>query len=187
MRTPSFNSKHFLAVGTIALAVTVAVPGSASAKSAGCAGAGSVTQNSAQLTKTIRCLHNRIRHAHGLRSLRSKHQLSKAAAGHANDMVRRTYFAHRSPSGTDHMDRLKAVGYGESAPCWSAGENLLSSPVRLSPRQIMKAWMGSPAHRANILQKPWREFGLGIVMTSPTGKAGGMTIVALFGTRSMAC
>jgi uncharacterized protein YkwD len=102
-------------------------------------------------------------------------------------MVRRHYFEHRSPSGKNHMDRLAAVGYGKSARCWSAGENLFSSQTRLTPTQILAAWMGSQAHRQNILHAPWREFGLGVVMTSPTGQPGGMTIVALFGTRSMAC
>jgi uncharacterized protein YkwD len=83
------------------------------------------------------------------------------------------------------MDRLAAVGYGNGAARWSAGENLLFSRGRLTPRQMLTAWMGSQAHRRNILRKRWREFGLGVVMTSPFGEPGGMTIVALFGTRSM--
>jgi uncharacterized protein YkwD len=100
-------------------------------------------------------------------------------------MVRRHYFDHHSPSGTDHMDRIAKVGYGHGTGCWSAGENLLSSQSRLTPRQIMSAWMASQAHRQNILQKRWREFGLAVVKTSPSGQQGGMTIVALFGTRTM--
>jgi uncharacterized protein YkwD len=195
MKTLCFLRNHFLASGTIVLVLTVALPASASAQGSprasaskgGCAGANSVTQDSPHLLKTILCLHNRERRAHGLRNLRWNHDLSQAAAGHGKDMVRRHYFDHRSPSGKNHMNRLAAVGYGKSARCWSAGENLFSSQTRLAPTQILAAWIGSQAHRQNILHAPWREFGLGIVMTSPTGQPGGMTIVALFGTRSMAC
>lgn len=195
MKTLRLFRNHFLPLGTIVLALTVALPASASANSplatkastSGCAGANSITQDMPHLMKTIRCLHNRERRTHGLRNLRWNHDLSKAAAGHGKDMVRRNYFDHRSPSGKNHMDRLAAVGYGKSARCWSAGENLFSSQTRLTPTQILAAWMGSPAHRHNILHAPWREFGLGVVMTSPSGQPGGMTIVALFGTRAMAC
>ena len=85
----------------------------------------------------------------------------------------------------NQMDRLAAVGYANGAGCWSAGENLLFSQVRLTPQQVLTAWMKSRAHRRNILRTRWREFGLGVVMTSPSGKPGGITIVALFGTRTM--
>jgi uncharacterized protein YkwD len=195
MKTLRFFRDHFLALGTVVLALTATLPASAGAQSSlparastgGCAGANSLTQDAPHLMKTILCLHNRVRRAHGLRGLRWNRDLSRAAAGHGQDMVRRHYFEHRSPNGKNHMDRLAAVGYGKSARCWSAGENLFSSQTRLTPTQILAAWMGSQPHRQNILHAPWREFGLGIVMTSPTGQPGGMTIVALFGTRSMAC
>jgi uncharacterized protein YkwD len=190
-KTLRFFKSHFLPLGTIVLALAVALPASASAKSphrasasAGCAGANSVTQDMPHLMSTIRCLHNRERRAHGLRSLRWNHDLSRVAAGHGQDMVRRHYFEHHSPAGTDNMHRLAKVGYGGRG-CWSAGENLLSSQTRSTPKQIMTAWMGSQAHRRNILRKRWHEFGLGVVMTSPTGQPAGMTIVAIFGTRSM--
>jgi uncharacterized protein YkwD len=193
MKTLRFLRGQLLPLGTIVLALTVALPASASAKSSpravtssgGCAGANSVTQDMPQLMRTILCLHNYERRMHGLRSLRWNHDLSLAAAEHGQDMVRRHYFDHRSPSGTNHMDRLAAIGYGRGTGCWSAGENLLSSQTRLTPRQILTAWMGSQAHRHDILHPPWREFGLGVVMTSPSGQPGGMTIVALFGTRTM--
>lgn len=190
-KTLRFSRNHCLALGTIILALTAALPASASARSplgavasaSGCAGASSAKQDIPHLMRTILCLHNRERRSHGLRSLRWNHDLSKAAAGHGRDMVRRHYFDHHSPGGSDHMDRLKAVGYGKSSRCWSAGENLLSSQGRLTPRQILTAWMGSQAHRRNIERTRWQEFGLAVVMTSPSGKPGGMTIVALFGTR----
>jgi uncharacterized protein YkwD len=44
--------------------------------------------------------------------------------------------------------------------------------------------MHSPAHRQNIIHRGWQGFGLGVVRTSPQGDTDGLTVVALFGTRS---
>jgi uncharacterized protein YkwD len=82
------------------------------------------------------------------------------------------------------MDRIAASGYKPSAGCWSAGENLFSSGGSATPRQMVRAWMNSAAHRRNILRGRWHDFGLGVVTTSPNGERGGLTVVALFGTRS---
>jgi uncharacterized protein YkwD len=189
----SMRTKRFLtvALGTIILTLTAASPTLASghsrlpaqAAASSCAGASSATQDISHLMKTVLCLHNRERHQHGLRTLRWNNDLSRAASGHARDMVRRHYFDHRSPSGADHMDRIAAVHYGASSRTWSAGENLLSSAVHPTPQQLFRAWMGSAKHRRNILRSRWHEFGLGVVATSPSGQRGGLTIVALFGVR----
>ena len=130
------------------------------------------------------CLHNVERRAHGLSKMRWNGQLAAAARRHAGDMVSRHYFEHVSPGGKDHMDRIAASSYNPAAGCWTAGENLFSSTGRSTPRQLLNAWMNSPAHRQNILRRGWHDFGLGVVATSPRGKAKGLTVVALFGVRS---
>jgi uncharacterized protein YkwD len=184
---------HPVALAAIVLALTAALPAAANANSglpaqastfAGCAGAGSVTQDVPHLVRTIFCLHNLERRKHGLRSLRWNHDLSRAAAKYTGSMVRRHYFDHLSPGGTNNVDRLSAAGYGHGSGCWSAGENLsLSRRGRATPAQLLSAWMKSDTHRRNILRPRWREFGLGVAMASPFGEPGGMTIVALFGAR----
>jgi uncharacterized protein YkwD len=130
------------------------------------------------------CLHNVQRSERGLSELHWDSQLASVAAKHARDMVSRHYFAHVSPSGKDHMDRIAATGYQPSVGCWTAGENLFYSTGPSTPRQMLNAWMKSPAHRQNILRGGWRGFGLGVAPTSPQGDANGLTVVALFGVRS---
>jgi uncharacterized protein YkwD len=132
--------------------------------------------------RTVLCLHDRRRGGHGLRGLRWNATLARAAQGHAEDMVRRHYFEHRSPEGHDAIDRLRAVGYGRRAVCWGEGENLLESNGRSTPRELITAWMRSAEHR-HVILGPWQEFGLGVVMASTSGQPGGMTVVALFGRR----
>jgi uncharacterized protein YkwD len=130
------------------------------------------------------CLHNRERRERGLSKLRWNRQLAGVAAKHARDMVSRHYFAHVSPGGRDHMDRIAASGYKPAAGCWTAGENLFFSTGPSTPRQLLNAWMNSPAHRQNILRPGWHDFGLGVAATSPQGTSNGLTVVALFAVRS---
>jgi uncharacterized protein YkwD len=181
-----------LAMSTLFLTLTFASPAAAhldnalpaQASKAGCAAAGKATTNIRRIQKAVSCLHNLERRAHGLRSLRWDPDLSRAAAKHARDMVRRHYFEHQSPSHRNHMDRIAAGGYKPTAGCWSAGENLYFSRSTSTPRQLLRAWMNSAAHRWNILRGGWHDFGLGVVTTSPYGEPAGLTVVALFGTRS---
>jgi uncharacterized protein YkwD len=130
------------------------------------------------------CLHNLERRERGLSKLHWNAALASVAAKHARDMVSRQYFAHVSPGGRDHMDRIAASGYQPAVGCWTAGENLFYSSGPSTPRQLLDAWMNSPAHRQNILRRGWESFGLGVVATSPQGDSNGLTVVALFGVRS---
>lgn len=193
----STKSQLVRLIGIVALVTTLvaALPalaradGSRSARSsAGCAGAGQATVSTTRFRKAMACLHDSERRSHGMaRGLRLNRDLSRAAAKHARDMVRRHYFEHLSPNGKDHMDRIAASGYKPRAGSWSAGENLLFSRGRSTPRQLFGAWMKSTAHRANILKRCWKDFGLGVVHSSPYGEASGLTVVALFGKRQGSC
>ncbi len=195
--TGSTNGRLGRLVGIIVLvaAVLTVLPAQARAgdtrsayASAGCKGADKTGQSVKRFRKAMTCLHDSERRAHGVRRhLRLNRDLSLAAAKHARDMVRRHYFEHRSPSGTDHMDRIAAGGYKPNAGSWSAGENLLFSRGNSTPRQMFGAWMKSTDHRTNILRSCWKDFGLGMVQSSPFGDAGGLTIVALFGKHRGAC
>ena len=83
-------------------------------------------------------------------------------------MVKRNYFAHVSKSGTDFVTRLTRTGYLRGARAWTVGENLAwGSGKRSTPREIVAAWMNSPGHRANILQRRFREIGIGVVFGAP--------------------
>jgi uncharacterized protein YkwD len=130
------------------------------------------------------CLHNVERRKHGLSQLRWNRELAGVATRHARDMVSRHYFAHASPGGSDHMDRIAASGYKPDAGCWTAGENLFYSSGRSTPKQMLDLWLHSPAHHQNILRRGWGGFGLGIVEAAPQRNPNGLTVVALFGSRS---
>jgi uncharacterized protein YkwD len=149
-----------------------------------CAGADQPTRETRRLRRAVLCLHNIDRREHGLTTMHWNSDLSSVAHAHALDMVSRHYFDHLSPGHRDHMDRIAASGYRPTAGCWSAGENLLSSPVRDTPRELLSAWMHSALHRRNIERRGWRDFGFGVVTESPGGDPHGLTAVALFGTRS---
>jgi uncharacterized protein YkwD len=161
----------------------LALPASASA---GCKGAdrhpGDLSRK--QAASSTLCLLNRERRAHGLRRLRSNGRLARAARRHARDMVRRHYFSHFSPSGASFMDRIRRTGYLSRARSWFAGENLAwGSRDRATPRAIVRSWMNSPPHRANILQGAFREIGVGVVPGSPRGRGAAATYVTEFGKR----
>jgi uncharacterized protein YkwD len=180
-----------IALGAIALALLAMFPlaGGASGRptahaASGCAGASDSHLDVPHLVTAVLCMHNAERSSHGLGTLQWSTQLSTAASRHAQDMVRRHYFSHRSPAGGDYMRRVAATGYTRGASCYAAGENLLFGHGRMSAAQMLQAWMASAPHRRNILQGRWREFGLGVVLRSPSGEPGGVTIVAVFGKRS---
>ena len=122
----------------------------------------------AELTRAIHCLLNQERTSRGLSRLRLNEKLSNAADRHSRDMVQRNFFSHDSLSGASFLDRIRRSGYFRSARSWSAGENLAwGSGIRGTPEQIMRAWMNSPGHKANILTGRFREVGIGIAEGAP--------------------
>jgi uncharacterized protein YkwD len=113
--------------------------------------------------------------------LRLDSALSKAAREHARDMVRRRYFDHYSPQGKGFMSWALGAGYGHGARI-RVGENILFSTARVTPSEVMRDWMGSPAHRRDILRAGWKDVGIGAAGLSPFGGRG-ITLVVLFGAR----
>ncbi|MFF9899451.1 sigma-70 family RNA polymerase sigma factor [Streptomyces longispororuber] len=83
-------------------------------------------------------------------------KLATAAQRHSADMRARNYFDHTSPDGTDPGQRITAAGYK-----WSTyGENIARG--QQSAAAVMKSWMNSDGHRANILNCSFKELGVGI-------------------------
>ena len=137
-----------------------------------------VRSSQRSFAKTLFRLQNAERRRHGLRRLPASRKLARAARRHARDMVRRHYFGHVS-RGRDVVDRVASTGYGRGRR-FAAQENLYWWKPRQSPRVVLRAWMESPVHRANILNPGWTHFGLATVMRSPFGR-GGVTVVGVFG------
>ena len=129
--------------------------------------------------QAVLCLINAERTARGLGRLRLNRRLDAASLGHSRDMVRRSYFAHDTPNGVSMTDRLLRARYVRRTFAFTIGENLAwGSEARAAPTALVDAWMGSPGHRANILQPRYREVGIGLVPAAPVAGVEGRAITA---------
>ena len=135
-----------------------------------------------RFARALRRLQNAERRRHGLRGLKASRNLTRAARRHARDMVRRHYFGHVSRSGRDVVDRVSATNYGRGRR-FSVQENLYWWSPKRPAATVVRAWMGSSVHRANVLGSGWHQFGVAAVMHSPYGR-GGVTVVGVYGARS---
>jgi len=118
---------------------------------------------------------NAVRAKSGLPALRYNPVLAKSAVAKAQDMFKNNYWAHNSPSGKSPWSFFKESGYQYSV----AGENLAKDFYDTD--SMMKAWMKSPTHRANIVHSKYKEIGIGVV----NGILGGVKttlVVQHFGT-----
>jgi hypothetical protein len=101
--------------------------------------------------------------------------LTQAAQAKANDMAAKGYFAHVSPDGKNSWYWFKQAGY----QFYYAGENLAVDFG--DSTDVERAWMNSPAHRANILDGHFTEIGIataqGMYQGHPT-----TFVVQMFGT-----
>lgn len=126
------------------------------------------------------CLVNDERIRFGEPALIEDAHLASAAAGHSRDMDEHDYFSHTSPTGQTLLMRIEASGFIPNGNVgYTLGENIAWGTLWLgTPRAIVKAWMESPGHRANILDEAFRYTGVGVDPNLPRsmsgGQAGGM-------------
>ena len=169
-----------------AVAAVAAFTSTADAQAAACANADKHPSQAtvAQLRTATVCLVNAERRKHGRKSLRANAGLALAGQRHARDMVQRRYFAHNSLAGKDFKQRIVRTGYLAGGGSAILGENLAwGSNDAATPRAIVRGWMKSPGHRANILRAKFREIGIGVVRASPKGLDSAATYAAEFGRR----
>jgi stress response protein SCP2 len=98
---------------------------------------------------------NAERGRHGLRPLAVDQRLAAAAQAHSADMVRRGFFAHESPDGRQVWDRAVAAGYAYR----KVAENIAAG--QRTAEEVVRGWMESPGHRANILDRDLTQIGVG--------------------------
>ena len=107
---------------------------------------------------------NGFRQAQGAPVLRWDDDLAACARAHVADMVARRYFAHNSPEGFRHADRVSLLCRDL---CAQSGENLARRdyPGQLTlPRHFEAMWEGSPSHRQNLINPAYDQAGYGVVM-----------------------
>jgi uncharacterized protein YkwD len=121
------------------------------------------------------CLVNGERARFGESPLIEDSRLASAAAGHSRDMDEHDYFDHTSPSGQTLLMRIQASGFIPGGNVgYTLGENIAWGTLWLgTPHSIVKAWMESPGHRANILNGSYRYTGVGIDPNLPRSMSGG--------------
>ena len=170
----------------IAGLATAALLPAAPPQAAPCANADTVPGlvNGKQVRQATLCLINVKRRSAGRKPLRHNAGLALAGRRHARDMVRRRYFAHDSKAGRSFDDRIRSAGYLRGARGGAVmGENLgWGSGSLATPRAMVRSWMRSPGHRANILRPAFREVGIAVVTKTPGG-SGGATYATEFGRK----
>lgn len=100
---------------------------------------------------------NEYRGDEDLSSLKENEKLKISAQKKVDDMFKNQYFEHTSPDGIGASDLANQVGYSYIL----IGENLAVGSFK-SNRTLVDAWMNSPGHRANILNKSYTEIGVAV-------------------------
>ena len=108
-------------------------------------------------------LHNGFRAEHGLPALTRSSALDEAARAHVADLLKRDYFAHKSPEGFSSEHR---VGLIARRFVGAAGENIAMQEGGASApnaADFSTMWRESPGHRANMLRRNYTQVGFGVV------------------------
>lgn len=108
-------------------------------------------------------------------------QLGVAAQLHSDDQQSCGAMSHTGCNGSSMSERITATGYSRSM----SGENVAWN--QRSAGQVMSSWMGSPGHRANIMNPSFKNIGIGLsdgfywtqVFGSPRGGGGGCNVAVV--------
>ena len=92
----------------------------------------------------------------GLKPLQIDTKLTKSAQAKSQDMKNKNYFSHTSPTYGSPFDQMKAFGVTYK----SAAENIARGQHNAS--EVVKAWMESPGHRTNIMNRSYTHIGVGL-------------------------
>lgn len=100
---------------------------------------------------------NAERAKYGLAALTEDWELSRVARYKSQDMHDNRYFSHTSPTYGSPFQMIRAFGLSYR----SAGENIAMGYS--TPAAVVRGWMNSEGHRANILSSAYTKIGVGYV------------------------
>jgi uncharacterized protein YkwD len=106
---------------------------------------------------------NRERTAHGLTALRPIRSLTRVARVHSRDQMRHGTFGHTSSDGASFRRRLARYGrHGVAGEvvAWTGGHG------HATATRIVRMWMSSPPHRAELLNPRFHTLGVGRARSS---------------------
>ena len=97
---------------------------------------------------------NRVRVRHHLPRLRATRSLANMAIAHDNDMLTHGFFSHDG-EGTNFLGRARRhVRFS------SVGETIAWTTGRPTAWTVVKLWLNSPPHRAELLNPRYRRIGV---------------------------
>ena len=142
-----------------------------------------VLQKKIDLTKAqvIEITNERRKDNGGLAALKENLRLDVSAEKKLEDMFAKQYFEHLSPDNVGVKDLAKNAGYEYIL----IGENLAMGDFN-NDSALLDAWMASPGHRENILNKYYTEIGVAVGKGNFEGKEIWMA-VQHFGTPRSVC
>jgi uncharacterized protein YkwD len=109
---------------------------------------------------------NEFRREQHLIPLERRPELDAVARAHSEDMVKRGFFAHENPDGQHWWERLDRAGVSGFT---LAGENVAQTDEADPNKAVFTGWQNSPAHRENLLARPFNATGIGIAR-APDGR-----------------
>ena len=87
--------------------------------------------------------------------------MAEASAAHAQDLAGRNELAHAGRDGSHGSDRLRRVGYA-----WRRWAENLGAGRRASLDDMLRLWLASPGHCANLMQAELLHAGLACVVNA---------------------
>jgi LysM repeat protein/uncharacterized protein YkwD len=118
---------------------------------------------------------NRLRIEAGLHPLGVHPLLNLAANLHIHDMIATNTWGHTGSDGSNVRQRVTRTGYqidGWAGENWATYKDIATS---------ISWWMTDPPHRDNVLNRRYKEMGIG---TAPHPRGWGLILVTVFSTGS---
>jgi uncharacterized protein YkwD len=114
--------------------------------------------NTSKMAGDVVFLTNKQRAAHGCKAVKADARLNQAAKFHSAWMAQTGTFSHVGRGGSAFDQRIRAAGYRTPR-----SENIAFGYQ--TGADVVKAWMNSPGHRANILDCTAKTVGVAIVFS----------------------
>jgi uncharacterized protein YkwD len=115
---------------------------------------------------------NAVRRSHGLRPLSVDPSLFRVARAYSASLLRSNQFTHGAMGARLAASGARGPAFGENL-AWGTGPYAAA-------RFVVRSWMNSPGHRANLLRPGWRRIGLGIAKGTFQGYPGASVVTADF-------
>jgi uncharacterized protein YkwD len=115
---------------------------------------------------------NGVRAAHNLRPLKVDAKLQTTARAYSAALIQQDVFTHGNFFERVASSGARGPAFGENL-AWGTGPGATAST-------IVRMWMASPGHRANLLRPGWSRIGIGALRGNFLGYDGATVVTADF-------